>query len=265
MTINAVIFDWAGTTIDYGSRAPIVAFQKAFENVGIQISEAEIRQDMGLDKYTHIHKIMDLPAVQNDWQARFQVLPTEDDCNQIFSDFKAILLSSLTEFGQLKPGMPEVIDYLNTHHISYGTTTGYDAEMLALVLPIAARQGYQPAVNITSEQTDGVGRPAPDMLALAAEQLHITDPTTVMKVGDSVNDILEGNNANAVSVGIIDGSNIMGLSEIAFNALSSAEQAERRAQVTAEYQRAGADYILQSMAELPALIAQINQPVATDH
>ena len=86
-----------------------------------------------------------------------------------------------------------------------------------------------------------------------------------MKVGDSVNDILEGNNANAVSVGIIDGSNIMGLSEIAFHALSSAEQAERRAQVTAEYQRAGADYILQSMAELPALIAQINQPVATDH
>ena len=86
-----------------------------------------------------------------------------------------------------------------------------------------------------------------------------------MKVGDSVNDILEGNNANAVSVGIIDGSNIMGLSEIAFNALSSAEQAERRAQVAAEYQRAGADYILQSMAELPALIAQINQPVATDH
>ncbi|MCG5036595.1 hypothetical protein T1K45_02480 [Lactiplantibacillus plantarum] len=28
MTIKAVIFDWAGTTIDYGSRAPIVAFQK---------------------------------------------------------------------------------------------------------------------------------------------------------------------------------------------------------------------------------------------
>ena len=211
------------------------------------------------------NKIMDLPAVQNDWQARFQVLPTEDDCNQIFSNFKAILLSSLTEFGQLKPGMSAVIDYLTAHNISYGTTTGYDAEMLALVLPIAAKQGYRPAVNITSEQTGGVGRPAPAMLALAAEQLTVTDPTTVMKIGDSVNDILEGNNADAVSVGIIDGSNIMGLSELAFNALSPAEQAERRAHVTAAYQRAGADYILQSMAELPALLDQINQPVATDH
>ncbi|WP_348243576.1 HAD family hydrolase, partial [Salmonella enterica] len=69
-------------------------------------------------------------------------------------------------------------------------------------LPIAAKQGYRPAVNITSEQTGGVGRPAPAMLALAAEQLTVTDPTTVMKIGDSVNDILEGNNADAVSVGI---------------------------------------------------------------
>ncbi|CAJ1225903.1 hypothetical protein [Lactiplantibacillus xiangfangensis] len=84
MTIQAVIFDWAGTTIDYGSRAPIVAFQKAFDNVGITITEAEIRQDMGLDKYTHICKIINLPAVQNDWQARFQVLPSSDDCDRIF-------------------------------------------------------------------------------------------------------------------------------------------------------------------------------------
>ena len=161
--------------------------------------------------------------------------------------------------------MPAVIDYLTTHHISYGTTTGYDAEMLALVLPIASKQGYQPIVNITSAQTNGVGRPAPAMLTLAAEQLNVTDPTTVMKIGDSVNDILEGQNANAVTVGIVDGSNIMGLSELAFNALSPAEQNERRDQVTAAYQRAGADYILQSMAELPALLEQINQPVTTDH
>ena len=86
MTIQAVIFDWAGTTVDYGSRAPIVAFQQAFANVGIEITEAEIRKDMGLDKYTHIHKIINLPAVQNDWQARFQVLPTSDYTERGFAD-----------------------------------------------------------------------------------------------------------------------------------------------------------------------------------
>ncbi len=261
MTIQAVIFDWAGTTIDYGSRAPIVAFQKAFDNVGIQITEAEIRQDMGLDKYTHIHKIINLPAVQNDWQARFQVLPSNDDCDRIYHDFKSILLASLPDFAQLKPGMAAVISYLNDHHIAYGTTSGYDAEMLAMVLPIAAKQGYQPAVNVTSEQTNGIGRPAPAMLELASDKLEITDPSTVMKVGDSINDILEGQNADAISVGIVDGSNLMGLSQSEFDAQSASEQAALRTKVACEYEKVGADYVLQSMAELPALIDSINQPV----
>jgi len=265
MTIQAVIFDWAGTTIDYGSRAPIVAFQKAFENVGIKISEAEIRQDMGLDKYTHIHKIINLPAVQNDWQARFQVLPTSDDCDRIYLDFKDILLASLTDFAQLKPGMTATIDYMNTNQIAYGTTTGYDAEMLAIVLPIAANQGYQPTVNITSEQTNGIGRPAPAMLELACDQLEIKDYTTVLKVGDSINDILEGQNADAITVGLIDGSNLMGLSQTEFEALTTAEQTELRMKITAQYEAVGADHILQSMADLPALIDMINQPVTDRH
>ncbi|MFB9768318.1 phosphonoacetaldehyde hydrolase [Lactiplantibacillus modestisalitolerans] len=264
MSIQAVIFDWAGTTIDYGSRAPIVAFQKAFENVGIAITEAEIRQDMGLDKYNHIQKIISLPAVQNDWQARFQVLPTSDDCDRIYRDFKAILLASLTNFAKLKPGMTSVIDYLDDHQIAYGTTTGYDSEMLSIVLPIAVKQGYLPAVNITSDQTNGIGRPAAAMLELACDQLEVTDAATVMKVGDSVNDILEGQNADAITVGIIDGSNLMGLSEAEFNSLSESDRAALRTQVAQAYQKVGADYILESMAELPALIDSINQPVAND-
>ncbi|MFC6180388.1 phosphonoacetaldehyde hydrolase [Lactiplantibacillus daowaiensis] len=262
MTIQAVIFDWAGTTIDYGSRAPIVAFQKAFANVGVQITEAEIRKDMGLDKYTHIHKIINLPVVQNNWQARFQVLPTNDDCDRIYLDFKDILLASLTDFAQLKPGMSAVIDYLTTNHIAYGTTTGYDEEMLAIVAPIAANQGYHPAINVTSEQTNGIGRPAPAMLELACDKLEVTDFTKVLKVGDSINDILEGQNADAITVGIVEGSNLMGLSATEFDALSRPQQALLRAKVASQYEAAGADHILMSMTELPALIDSINAPVS---
>ena len=32
---DAIIFDWAGTTVDYGSFAPVQAFIKAFEEFGI--------------------------------------------------------------------------------------------------------------------------------------------------------------------------------------------------------------------------------------
>ena len=33
--IQAVIFDWAGTTVDYGCFAPVQAFQEAFAHHGV--------------------------------------------------------------------------------------------------------------------------------------------------------------------------------------------------------------------------------------
>jgi beta-phosphoglucomutase-like phosphatase (HAD superfamily) len=66
MMIQAVIFDWAGTTIDYGSQAPIIAFQQAFHHFDIDIPTADIRQDLGLDKLTHVKKMMAQPEIQSD-------------------------------------------------------------------------------------------------------------------------------------------------------------------------------------------------------
>jgi len=35
--IKAVIFDWAGTTVDFGSRAPMGAFVNLFKEYGIEM------------------------------------------------------------------------------------------------------------------------------------------------------------------------------------------------------------------------------------
>ena len=67
MAIQAVVFDWAGTTIDYGSRAPIIAFQRAFAHFGIQVPEAVIRLDVGLDKAEHIAKLFAQPETWRAW------------------------------------------------------------------------------------------------------------------------------------------------------------------------------------------------------
>ena len=34
--IEAVIFDWAGTTVDYGCFAPVQAFMEVFKSFGIE-------------------------------------------------------------------------------------------------------------------------------------------------------------------------------------------------------------------------------------
>src|SRR5271155_4751606 len=61
--IAAVIFDWAGTTVDHGSLAPVRVLLRVFESRGVPISEAEARRDMGVLKRDHIQRIVSSPAV----------------------------------------------------------------------------------------------------------------------------------------------------------------------------------------------------------
>lgn len=50
MKIEAVIFDWAGTTVDYGCFAPLEVFMKIFQKRGVEITAEEARKPMGLLK-----------------------------------------------------------------------------------------------------------------------------------------------------------------------------------------------------------------------
>ncbi|MDG0958814.1 phosphonoacetaldehyde hydrolase, partial [Bacillus paranthracis] len=54
MKIEAVIFDWAGTTVDYGCFAPLEVFIKIFRKRGVKITDEEARKPMGLLKIDHV-------------------------------------------------------------------------------------------------------------------------------------------------------------------------------------------------------------------
>ena len=59
---EAVLFDWAGTTVDYGSRAPALVFIEIFRRRGIDITEAEARGPMGRSKREHIAAVAEMRA-----------------------------------------------------------------------------------------------------------------------------------------------------------------------------------------------------------
>ena len=61
--IEAVIFDWAGTTVDFGSTAPVQAFIEAFGKFGIAPTLEEVREPMGMPKWDHIHKMMQMDRI----------------------------------------------------------------------------------------------------------------------------------------------------------------------------------------------------------
>ena len=62
--IIAVIFDWAGTLVDYGSRAPMGAFVETFAELGVALTIEEARGPMGMAKRPHIAALCALPRVR---------------------------------------------------------------------------------------------------------------------------------------------------------------------------------------------------------
>ena len=89
------------------------------------------------------------------------------------------------------------------------------------------------------------------------EALGVTKVQNAVKVGDTVSDIKEGKNAGLISVGILEGSSEMALTEEEYEALPKKEKEEKLRRVTEKYQTAGADYIIRNMSELIPLLREI--------
>lgn len=95
-------------------------------------------------------------------------------------------------------------------------------------MPAAEKNGYAPDFWITPDSTGGIGRPYPYMIFRNMEALKSASVAEVMKVGDTVSDIREGKNAGAFTVGVIEGSSEMALTEAEYDALSEAKKRKRR-------------------------------------
>ena len=55
--IQLVVFDWAGTTTDFGSQAPTQVFDRTFSQYGLHFSQQEINAPMGMEKKAHMANI----------------------------------------------------------------------------------------------------------------------------------------------------------------------------------------------------------------
>ncbi|MBR9827980.1 MAG: phosphonoacetaldehyde hydrolase, partial [Oceanospirillales bacterium] len=93
--IEAVIMDWAGTTVDFGSMAPIRAFQRLFADEGVPISEAEARGPMGTEKREHIRQLCAHPRIQDAWLEEKGVLPTLADIDRMYDDFVPLQINAI--------------------------------------------------------------------------------------------------------------------------------------------------------------------------
>ena len=211
---DAVIFDWAGTTVDYGCFAPVQAFADAFGEYGIRPTMDEIRGPMGMLKRDHVRTMLEMERISREWERVHGRAFTQEDVEQVYVLSESKILGLVGGFTDVKPYVEETVETLRTHGIRIGSTTGYTDAMMDIVVPAAAKKGYSPDCWFSPDSTGHKGRPFPYMIFRNMEALGLSDVRRVMKVGDTVSDIKEGKNAGVYTVGILEGSSVMGLSLI---------------------------------------------------
>jgi phosphonoacetaldehyde hydrolase len=256
--VRLVVLDWAGTTMDYGCIAPAVAFIEVFRRKGVEISMEQARRPMGLGKREHIQAICQQSEVAGEWQRVYGKPVSAQDIQEMYSDFQPIQMQCLADYADLIPGTLEAVTTLRAQGVRIGTTTGYFKEAMELIIKEAARRGYQPDSSVCATQVRA-GRPEPWMLIQNMVNLGIYPPEAVVKVDDTPPGIDEGLNAGAWTVGLAMTGNELGLSLEEVNATPPARLEALLSKARATLQRAGAHYVVDSIAEVPWAVDVINQ------
>jgi phosphonoacetaldehyde hydrolase len=254
--LRAVMLDWAGTTVDHGSIAPVLALQTLFSNHGIALSTEDARHDMGLLKRDHIQAILALPNVRADWQQRFGKEPGTEDVLALFEEFGPVQMEIVTRHSQVIDGVAEVVGRWQTRGLRIGSSTGYTREMLAPVMAQAAGQGYRPDASVCPDEV-GAGRPAPWMLARNAQLLEVYPPSQCVKIGDTISDIEEGRNAGMWTIGLTRTGNMIGLDAPGVAALPDNERAELISQAESALYSSGAHFVAADLAACDTILVHI--------
>ena len=248
--IKAVIFDWAGTTVDFGCMAPVQAFVEVFKQYGIEPTMEEVREPMGMLKIDHIRTMLKMDRIKALWTEKYGKEPGEEEAQALYQIFEEKLLSILHLYSDPKPGVVETVNRLRRNGIKIGSTTGYNDKMMEIVVPAAKEKGYEPDVWFSPDSTGQKGRPYPYMIFRNIEALGIKKVRRVLKVGDTISDIKEGKNAGVWSAGIVVGSSEMGLTQEEYEALSPEEKEEKCREVSEKFLEAGADKVFYTIEDL---------------
>ena len=184
MQTSMVVFDMAGTTVDENN-VVYKTLHAAIVNAGIPVALDDVLlHGAGKEK---LQAIKDVLASQHHETAHAQ---------EIYNYF-IVALENAYQNLEVTPcsNAKTVFALLKKQEIKVVLNTGYNrATATGLLSKLSWIEGEDIDLLVTASDVSN-NRPAPDMIDYAIKHFAITDPTTVVKVGDSAIDIEEGKNA----------------------------------------------------------------------
>lgn len=253
---DMVVFDWAGTMVDFGSRAPVLALMEAFAGLGAPVDEAEARRDMGRAKADHVRAMFEQPRIAEAWRAAHGAAPDQAAVDRVMADLQAPMIRLAGETADLIPGAAETVARLRAQGLKIASCTGYTRQMMQAILDRAAAHGYAPDLTVCAHETPE-GRPSPLMVYKACVDLGVWPLARVVKVDDAEAGVAEGRNAGCFTVGVAASGNAVGLAAEALSALDAKARADLLKAAGERLRAAGADIVVDTVADLiPALEAE---------
>ena len=188
-SIQLVVFDIAGTTVrDNGSVAE--AFIEAFRDFGFEMPNEEVRKVMGFRKIEAIALLM----------GKFYPKQKDDEIliDRIHTRFIDKMIAFYRNDEKLAPFAHTelVFSALKKRGIKIALNTGFTRSITDTILHRLRwddRSSLIDKVICSDEVTHG--RPYPDMIEVLIDDLGISSPDRVLKVGDTEVDVEEGRNA----------------------------------------------------------------------
>lgn len=259
--IKLVVFDLAGTTVDHGCIAPVAAFVNGFKEFGVDISIEQARAPMGMEKRAHIRAIGEMADVASQWLSVHGRGLEETDIDAMYHAFVPGLLTVLPENSELIPGTISCVQELEQRDIRVAATTGYFREATAIVLEQTAKAGFIPQASCCATEVPE-GRPAPWMIYHCMQALGVYPAQCVVNVGDTPVDVESGCNAGVWSIGVTASGNAVGLTEKELAELDTSARKDLVKAAEHELLAAGGHYAIDTIADLPEIINDIEQRLA---
>lgn len=191
MDIKGVLFDFMGTTvIEKDPQTIHQCFLEAFVNYGVPVTDEMIRKNRGKDKKEMIASVLD------HYTMPLELVPF------ILESFNNRLVDKLDNF-QANEGVSGIIQFLKEKNIIIGLGSGFPRDIFDLIFHHLgwAVIGFD-YIGIAGEI--GRGRPHPDMIIDMMKRFSLS-AGSILKVGDTIADIMEGKNAGVKTVAILSG------------------------------------------------------------
>lgn len=261
--VQGLVLDWSGTTADAYVIAPAVVFVEVFKSQGVEISMNEARGPMGLRKDLHIKELTQDPVIRDRWRKVHDRDPNQADVDKMFAEFVPAQVACLPKYADLLPGTAEVTQRLQKAGMKIGVSTGFTRVMVDVLHEAAIKQGFRPDATVAGDEVDNGARPKPFMVYRNLDLMDCWPIESVIKVDDTVGGVGEGLNAGCWTIGVSRYSNYLNINTLDEEATLSEEELDRRHNACRELLRkAGAHYVIDSIVDIEAVIADVNSRLA---